>query len=169
WLPNIQQDPAPHDGPIQHDRQNKHYFSPNQIYCIETLCAPYDTVITKFARSESPTKTIKFLNNVYPAKESQSAYVYIKKACTVLKHIVTRGVYKDWFQTSLFFVDLYHYINHKATDNIYHTRCSSTPSDGSTPNLVITATDKNGKSCFQCAFNTQINIFISLISFLLKY
>ena len=45
-------------------------------------------------------------------------------------------------------VDSYHYINHKATDNICRTWCNPAPTDGSAPNLVIPTTDKH-------ALNTQ--------------
>ena len=157
WLPSLQQNSLPHDGPVPPDRENKHYFSPNRFYCVETVCAPCGTVIawTKFAKSESPTKIMDFLNNIYSTKESRPAYICIDKACTVLKFIVNNGSYADWFETTRFVVDSYHYINHKATDNICRTWCNPTPSDGSAPNLVVPTTDKNGNPCFKSAFNTQ--------------
>ena len=65
------------------------------------------------------------------------------------------NAYQDWFQTTRFVVDSYHYINHKATDNICHTWCNPAPTDGSAPNLVIPTTDKHGQPCFKRAFNTQ--------------
>jgi len=157
WLPNLQQNSLPHDGPVPPDRENKHYFSPNRFYCVETVCAPCGTVIAwkKFAKSESPTKIMNFLNSIYPSMESRPAYICIDKACTVLKFIVNNGAYADWFQTTCFIVDSYHYTNHKATDLICCTWCNPTPSDGSAPNLVIPTTDKHGNPCFKHAFNTQ--------------
>jgi len=157
WLPNLQHNPLPHDGPVPPDRENKHYSSPNRFYCVETVCAPCGTVIawTKFAKSESPTKIMNFLNSIYPTKESQPSYICIDKACTVLKFIVNNGAYADWFDTTCLVVDSYHYTNHKATDNICRTWCNPTPSDGSAPNLVIPTTDKSGNPCFKHAFNTQ--------------
>ena len=98
---------------------------------------------------------MNFLNSIYPTKESQPSYICIDKACTVLKFIVNNGAYADWFDTTCLVVDSYHYTNHKATDNICHTWCNPTPSDGSAPNLVIPTTDKSGNPCFKCAFNTQ--------------
>ena len=157
WLPNLQQNSLHHDGPVPPDRENKHYFSPNLFYCVETVCAPCGTVIAwrKFAKSESPTKIMNFLNSIYQSKESRPAYICIDKACTVLKFIVNNGTYADWFETTRFVVDSYHYTNHKATDNICRTWCNPTPSDGSAPNLVIPTTDKNGNPCLKHAFNTQ--------------
>ena len=72
WLPNLQRNPLPHDGPVPPDRENKNYFSPNRFYCVETVCAPCGTVIawTKFAKSESPTKIMNFLSSIYPTRES---------------------------------------------------------------------------------------------------
>ena len=157
WLPSLQQNTLPHDGPVLPDRENKHYFSPNRFYCVETVCAPCGTVIAwkKFARSESPTKIMNFLNSIYPSKESRPAYICIDKACTVFRFIVNNNPYEDWLETTRFVVDSYHYINHKATDELCRTWCNPTPSDGSAPNLVIPTTDKNGNPCFKHAFNTQ--------------
>ena len=157
WLPNLQQNSLPHDGPVPPDRENKHYFSPNRFYCVETVCAPCGTVIAwkKFAKSESPTKIMNFLNSIYPSMESRPAYICIDKACTVLKFIVNNGACADWFQTTCFVVDSYHYTNHKATDLICGTWCNPTPSDGSAPNLVIPTIDKHGNPFLKHAFNTQ--------------
>src|SRR6266498_2929602 len=52
------------------------------------------------------------------SSESRAAYICIDKACTVLRHIVTNNAYQDWFQSTRFVVDSYHYINHKATDTM---------------------------------------------------
>ena len=72
WLPSLEQNTLPHDGPVPPERENKHYFSPNCFYCVETVCAPCGTVIAwkKFAKSESPTKIMDFLNDIYPTVES---------------------------------------------------------------------------------------------------
>jgi len=148
WLPTaIQHNAHPHDGPVVlSEIQNKNYFGPNCFYCIETVCAPCGTVIawTKFARSESPTNIMKFLNSIYPTKQSRPAYICIDKACTVLRHIVSNNAYNDWFTTTHFIVDSYHYTNHKATDILCHTWCNPAPDDDSAPNLIIPRTDKNG-------------------------
>ena len=95
WLPNIQCNALPHDGPVPPERENKHYFSPNRFYCVEAICAPCGTVIawTKFDRAESPTNIMKFLNRIYPTEESQPDYICIDKVCTVLRHIVANHVY----------------------------------------------------------------------------
>ncbi len=157
WLPKIQRDFLPHDGPVPAERENKTYFSPNRFYCVETICAPCGTVIAwaKFDKSESPTNIMKFLNEVYPTEASWPAYICIDKACTVLRHIVTNHAYQDWFQSTRFVVDSYHYINHKATDTMCREWCNPAPTDGSAPNLVIPTTDKDGKPCLKRAFNTQ--------------
>jgi len=157
----------PYDRPVSPDQENKNYFSPNCFYCVETVCAPCGTVIawTKFAKSESPTKIMNFLSSIYPTRESRPAYICIDKACSVLKFNVNNGTYADWFETTRFVVDSYHYINHKATDSICRTWCNPTPSDGSAPNLVIPAIDKYGNSCSKRAFNTQASVFVILLVF----
>jgi hypothetical protein len=52
-------------------------------------------------------------------------------------------------------VDSYHYINHSVDDNLCRERCNPTPRDGSAPNLVVTATARDGQSYQKSAFNTQ--------------
>ncbi len=170
WLPNLQRDSLPHDRPVPPDQENKNYFSPKRFYCVETVCAPCGTVIawTKFAKSESPTKIMNFLSSIYPTRESQPAYICIDKACSVLKFNVNNGAYANWFETTRFVVDSYHYINHKATDSICRTWCNPAPNDGSAPNLVIPAIDKHGNPCSKWAFNTQASVFVILLVFLLN-
>lgn len=148
----------PHDGPVLPDREVKNYFSPNRFYCVEIVCAPCGTVVawTKLARSESPTNIMRFLESVYPNQEERPAYICIDKACVVFKHIVANGTYQDWCATTRFIVDSYHYTNHKATDVICRTWCNPAPTDGSAPNLVVPARDRNGNPVFKRAFNTQV-------------
>jgi hypothetical protein len=157
WLPNVEHESIPHDGPTPPERQNKHYFSPNRFYCVETICAPCGTIIawTKFARAESPSNILRFLNSVYPNQDMRPDYICIDKACVVLKHIVASHAYEDWFKTTRFIVDSYHYTNHKATDEICRTWCNPAPTDDSAPNLVVPTTDKHGNPCYKRAFNTQ--------------
>ena len=80
----------PHDGPVLPDRQIKNYSSPNHSYCVETICAPCGVVVawTKFAKSESPSNIMRFLESVYTTQDYQPAYICIDKACLVLKHVV---------------------------------------------------------------------------------
>ncbi|PPQ91311.1 LOW QUALITY PROTEIN: hypothetical protein CVT25_006598 [Psilocybe cyanescens] len=78
---------------------------------------------------------LAFINKVYLAKESRPYYICVDKACTVLKHIAAQGHWDEWSQTTQFIVD--------------------TPTDGSAPNLVITATASDGTTYQKRAFNTQ--------------
>jgi hypothetical protein len=165
WLPNpIQHGQHPHDGPPLADRTVKNYFSPNRFYCVETICAPCGTVIGwgKFARSESPTNIVAFLNSIYSSGVPRPAYICIDKACIVLRHIQATGQLQNWFNTSRLLVDSYHYTTHKATDELCRTWCNPAPTDGSAPNLVIPAVDKFGNDCFQRAFNTQVCFYYAI-------
>ena len=64
----------------------KHYFGPAWFYCVETIYAPCGVVIgwDKFAKSESPTKILNFLNKIYPTENTWPDYICIDKACIVL-------------------------------------------------------------------------------------
>jgi len=77
--------------PQHHDDDNEepplppNYFSPARFYCVETICAPCGVVIawTKFARSESTTNILRFLESVYTTEDSRPDYICIDKACQV--------------------------------------------------------------------------------------
>ena len=160
WLPTLQRTVQPHDQEANSDAyQSRHYFGPGRFYCVETICAPCGTVIawTKFDKSESQSNIVQFLSNVYPTEESRPDYICIDKACLVLRHIVTQGMLEEWKKTTRFIVDTYHYINHSPIDVLCRTWCNPNPLDGSAPNLVIPAVDKNGRPVLKRAFNTQVS------------
>jgi len=85
WNQNVEQDPQPHEEDPP-EAQRKNYFSPGRWYCVETICAPCGVVIawTKFDKSESPTKILKFLKDTYPEKFTRPDYICIDKGCLVL-------------------------------------------------------------------------------------
>ena len=147
----------PHDQPAPEPRRFKHFFGPATFYCVETICAPCGVVIAwaKFAKSESESNILAFLNQVYPLLDSRPDYICIDKACRLLKHIVAQGQWDTWSPTTRFIVDSYHYRNHRKTDTLCRTWCNPAPTDGSAPNLVITATASDGSTYQKRAFNTQ--------------
>ena len=142
WTSTGDHEHQPHDEPAPEPRNLKHFFGPATFYCVETIFAPCGTVIAwaKFAKSESESNILAFLNKVYPEVKSRPDYICIDKACWVLKHIVAQGLWDTWQQITRFIVDSYHYQNHCKTDTLCHTWCNPAPTDGSAPNLVITAT-----------------------------
>ena len=158
WQPAAAVNIQPHDTPAP-DMQRKNYFSPPHFYCVETICAPCGTVIAwaKFAKSESPTNILQFLESIYPTEESRPDYICIDKACLVLRTAVANGSWDSvWKNTTWFIVDAYHYTNHSTTDELCRTWCNPTPQDGSAPNLVIIGRDKFGRPYYKQAFNTQV-------------
>ena len=50
------------------------------------MCAPCGVVLawTKFAKSESLTNILNWLEEVYPEEDSRPAYICIDKACQVM-------------------------------------------------------------------------------------
>ncbi|KAF8960400.1 hypothetical protein BDZ97DRAFT_1665830 [Flammula alnicola] len=158
WQPRRRgPNPQRHDDPSADPPLPKNYFSPGRYYCVETICAPCGVVIawTKFARAESTTNILNFLGSVYPTEESRPDYICIDKGCQVFATAVTNGSWEVWKKTTRFIVDSYHYINHRVTDYLCRKYCNPSPGDGSAPNLVIIAFDKNGQPYAQRAFNTQ--------------
>ena len=165
WNPKHEHEYQPHDQPPAELKKTKHYFGPATFYCVETICFPCGVVEAwaKFARSESDPNILAFINKVYPTKESCPDYICPDKACTVLKHIAAQGHWDEWSQTTRFIVDSYHYQNHRKTDILCRTWCNPAPTDGSAPNLVITATASDGTTYQKQAFDTQVKFFLVLV------
>jgi len=156
WQPTTESRTQPHDEPMP-EVTHSTYFTPNRFYCVETICAPCGIVVAwaKFAKSESPTNILAFLESVYPTEDSRPDYVCIDKACQVLSHSIACGSWNEWSKSTCFIVDSYHYINHRVTDFLCRKWCNPAPLDGSAPNLVIVEHNKNGQAYYKCAFNTQ--------------
>ena len=163
WEPNRRgPNPQQHDDPNAEPQEPPNYFRAGRFYCVETICAPCGVVIawTKFAKSESPTNIFNFLGKFYPTEESRPDYICIDKGCQVFATAVANGSWDIWKKTTRFIVDAYHYINHRVLDYLCRKYCNPSPGDGSAPNLVVMAYDKNGGAYLKRAFNTQV--FISL-------
>ena len=157
WQPAARVNLQPHDENAP-ESCRRYYFTPSRFYCVETICAPCGVVIAqaKFAKSESPTNILDFLQTVYPTEESRPAYICIDKACLVLQTAISNGSWDaNWKKTTRFIVDAYHYINHRLTDYLCHKWCNPAPQDGSAPNLVVVSTDNHGWPYLKRAFNTQ--------------
>ncbi|KAH6914140.1 hypothetical protein BKA70DRAFT_1420913 [Coprinopsis sp. MPI-PUGE-AT-0042] len=156
WQESHERPENPHDRPDPQPHQPKHYFAASRYYCVETLCAPCGVVEawSLFAKSESPTNIMKFLESVYPNPADRPSYLCIDKACILLKTVANH--FRSWISTTRFIVDSYHHRNHSKTDELCQKWCNPAPDDGSAPNLVIKVKDNQGKEVAKCAFNTQI-------------
>lgn len=156
WDESTEHVTHPHDE-LQPERELQNYFSPKRYYCTETICLPCGVVVawTKFAKSESPTNILQFLEKVYPSKDSCPDYICIDKACMLLCTSLINGSWEEWKKTSHIIVDAYHYINHRLTDFLCRKWCNPAPLDGSAPNLVVVAKNKQGKKYLKRAFNTE--------------
>jgi hypothetical protein len=153
--PNTQR----HDDDNEEPPPSPNYFGPARYYCVQTICAPCGVVIawTKFARSESTTNILHFLESVYQTEESRPDYICIDKACQVFRTSVHNGSWdRIWKYTSRFIVDTFHYITHRTSDYLCRTYCNPSPADGSAPNLVTIEYDNNGRPHAKRAFNTQV-------------
>lgn len=160
WQPESRGSGAPaHDEDSPEKKKRAHFFSPARFYCVETICKPCGVVVawTKFARAESETNILKFLESVYPTEESRPQYICIDKACKVLRTCIATGAWDSWQKTTRFIVDSYHYINHRVKDVLCRTWCNPAPLNGSAPNLVVIEVDKDGVPHYKRAFNTQVS------------
>ena len=101
WNPDVPRDVQPHDEEAP-EVQNKNYFSPGCYYCVETIVAPCGVVIAwvKFAKSESPTNILKFMEDTFPDESTRPDYICIDKACLVLRTNIQNGSWEEWCKTS---------------------------------------------------------------------
>ncbi len=131
-----------------------------RFYCVETICALCGVVIAwaKFAKSESPTNILAFLQSVFPTEDSRPDYICIDKGCAVLHTSISNGSWdQTWQHTTQFIVDSYHYINHRTSDYIWKKWCNPALLDGSAPNLVIVEKDRDENNYYKRVFNTQVS------------
>jgi len=157
WQRRAQRNQQPYDEEETDVHQRRNYFTPNRYYCVETVCASCGVVIawTKFAKAESPTNILNWLQDLYPTESSRPNFICIDKACRVLRTAAANGSWNEWKKTSRFIVDSYHYKNHKATDDICRMWCNPAPSNGSQPNLVGEKQAPNGNTVQFREFNTE--------------
>jgi hypothetical protein len=168
WQPNRRgENPQRHDDPNEDPPPPPHYFRAGRFYCVETICAPCDVVIawTKFGKVESPTNILNFLGRVYQTEDSRPDYICIDKGCQVLATSVSNGSWQIWKKTTRIIVDAYHYINHQVSDYLCRKYCNPSPGNGTAPNLVIMAYDKEGNPYIKRAFNTQVLVNLLLLNF----
>ena len=168
WQPNRRgENPQRHDDPNEDPPPPPHYFRAGRFYCVETICAPCGVVIawTKFGKVESPTNILNFLGRVYQTEDSRPDYICIDKGCQVLATSVSNGSWQIWKKTTRIIVDAYHYINHRVSDYLCRKYCNPSPGNGTAPNLVIMAYDKEGNPYIKRAFNTQVLVNLLLLNF----
>jgi len=159
WLNPADRVNLAHDR-VQTDEEEddrKHYFGPSKFYCVEIACAPCGAVIawTKFDRSESPNKILKFLEDTFPTLESRPSFICIDKACQVYRTAIVNQSFSTTWANTRFIVDTYHYNNHKQSDEPCRIWCNPTPTTGQNPNLVVLEADVDGVMHAKRAFNTQ--------------
>lgn len=117
-------------------------------------------------RSESGSQVLAFLNKIFPPSYRPSFIAY-DNSCSLLAHIFSGAdeVNRNWFTTTRFIVDSFHYVTHRVTDHFCRVYCNPAPADGSQPDLVILKTDDDGIIHSTRAFNTetaeQLNSWLS--------
>ncbi|KAF9001467.1 hypothetical protein BDQ17DRAFT_1391018 [Cyathus striatus] len=119
--------------------KKSHYFTP----CGAVIAW------TKFVKSESTTNILKFLEDVFPDEELRPDYIS-----------VANGSWVDWFKSSCFVVNGYHYTNHHSDDYLCRKWCNPAPQDGSAPNLL-----GGFESIMKCMTPSNFNWFIPSMIF----
>ncbi|KAJ7884489.1 hypothetical protein B0H13DRAFT_2235352 [Mycena leptocephala] len=135
-----------------------HSFKAKSIYCLQTIQWACGMPIGwgKCYRVESTPQVLSILNEIWKDNpQSRPSFMVYDKACDLLRHIVTQDPTDLWLQTTKFIVDAWHYIGRRSTDILCRTRCNPAPTNGTQPDLVLTAEDDNGVVHQTRAFNTE--------------
>ncbi|TFK24750.1 hypothetical protein FA15DRAFT_740401, partial [Coprinopsis marcescibilis] len=82
-------------------------------------------------------------------------YLAYDNACDLLHHIITQNEQDPWLKSTKFIVDLWHYIGHRATDNLCQFWCNPAPIDGSQPDLIVLQMDAHGQVHATRAYNLE--------------
>src|SRR5260370_41953547 len=93
------------------------------------------------------------LTELYPDHASRPSFIVIDKACCVLATLSANGAADDWFQTSHFIVDSFHFKHHRNEPRCQEF-CNPAPTNGSQPNLVHPVQIPNGQVCYRRALHT---------------
>jgi hypothetical protein len=56
------------------------------------------------------------MKETFPDESTRPDYIYIDKACLVLRTRIENGSWAEWSKTNRLMVDSCHYINHHTTD-----------------------------------------------------
>jgi hypothetical protein len=135
-----------------------HRFRAGTTYCVQTLQWACGVPIGwgKCYDSEGVSQVFAILNRLFPEQDPQSrpSFLFYDNACRLLAHIVTHHQTSSWLQSTRFLVDAWHYVNHRATDQLCRFWCNPAPADGSQPDLVITK-EENGQTLTVRAYNTE--------------
>ncbi|KIO19284.1 hypothetical protein M407DRAFT_82978, partial [Tulasnella calospora MUT 4182] len=136
-----------------------HHFRAGTIYCVQTVQWACGVPIGwgKCYKSESPSQVLRILNQIFSPNHSiiRPSFIFYDNACKLLAHIVTQDPNSPWLDTTRFLVDSWHYVNHRATDQLCREWCNPAPADGSQPDLVIKQTDSEGNIHTVRAYNTE--------------
>ncbi|KIJ24701.1 hypothetical protein M422DRAFT_194383, partial [Sphaerobolus stellatus SS14] len=134
-----------------------HRFRARTSYCHQTIqwsCGiPISWGICY--ESESPTQVFELLEFTWPDENTRPGFIAYDNACKMLAHIAKHPEKRNWLHTTRFIVDAWHYINHRETDVLCRTWCNPHPTNGSQPDLVITAVGRDGVKHLSRAFNTE--------------
>ncbi|KZV97169.1 hypothetical protein EXIGLDRAFT_608346, partial [Exidia glandulosa HHB12029] len=148
-----------------------HTFRPRMTYCIQTIqwACGYPIAWAKLYDSESTGNVARFLFDVWdlqiaavlppppppPPPPPKPSFIAYDKACGLLAHLQTSHPLSPWITATRFIVNPWHYIGHRADDDLCRTLCNPAPADGSQPDLVLDRPGPNGTVLRTRAFNME--------------
>lgn len=138
----------------------RHTFIARKVWCLETMqwACGYPIAWTKCYDAEGDSQVLGLINHAFPYPSTAAArpqFVAFDKACALLRHIGHQNIQDPWLTTSRFIVDSWHYINHRADDELCRKRCNPAPANGSQPDLVHVTRHEDGTVTRHRAYNLE--------------
>lgn len=127
-----------------------HTFAARRVFCLETIqwACGYPIGWIKCYDAEGESQVLDLLNFAFPPTapmlDLRPQFVAYDKACRLLRHIARQNLEDPWIISTRFIIDPFHYLNHRADDDLCHNRCNPAPANGSQPDLVTVTTHEDG-------------------------
>lgn len=136
----------------------EHTFRPRTVYCIETIqwACGYPIAWAKLYDAEAPANVVRFLFGTWVHHPAlRPSFIAYDKSCVILAHLQTTHPNSSWIDSTRFIVTPWHYIGHRADDELCRTFCNPAPANGSQPDLVLERIDDTGRTHQTRAFNME--------------
>lgn len=135
-----------------------HTFRARTVYCLQTVQWACGMPIGwgKCYNAEGLSQVLDIINKIWDNHPTRRpAFLAYDNACGFVRHVVTQDPASPWITDTRPIVDAWHYIGHRAADQLCRLYCNPAPLDGSQPDLVQVLEDDDGHKHLTRAFNTE--------------
>jgi hypothetical protein len=166
-VPSAEEAPIAHLAPIELPNVDGvpgneviHNFRAKKIHCVQTFQWTCGIPIAwgKCYSAESLPQVFKMMENIWDSAvttDERPSFMFYDDACNLLRHLTESHPESTWLHSTRFIVDAFHYITHRATDEVCRLWCNPSPADGSQPDLLHIQENDEGEPVLVRAFNSE--------------